>query len=113
MSTPARWRQVAEHEKLDRWQCDGDGMDVCRAPANWVAEQPVSESEWRVVAQRCLDHVPFRAIQNLNAPPESDPTLLGDTQPVDRFKSPPPAVVPPPSSSAPPIVTEIASDEDD
>lgn len=134
-TAPARWRLVREDDHLRRWQCDGDGVDLCRAPATWVAEHEANDGVVHVVGQRCPDHIPVRAFagSTLPAPPsrslqpaaethlpetletpvapvvpstvETEPQLA-DTQQADKFKSPPP-----PSSSMPADVTEIEDDE--
>lgn len=137
MTVPARWRLVREDDHLRSWQCDGDGVDLCRAPATWVAEHE-HEGVFKVVGQRCPDHIPIRAcastlpapsqpqektppVEPLASLPETIETpvaalakdaetepALADTQPADKFKSPPP---PPASSSIPPVSHDV--DEDD
>lgn len=88
MTAPARWRPVTENDVLDRWQCDGDGVDLCRAPANWIAEHE-HEGVAKVVGQRCLDHLPVRAIASLSTLPAPASPTAGEpaTPPVEPLAS--------------------------
>ena len=101
---PARWRLVREDDHLRRWQCDGDGVDLCRAPATWVAEHEANGT-LHVVGQRCPDHIPVRAFagSTLPAPPTNS------LQPPQVSPRPPRAPRTPDDASLPslPITSEM------
>jgi len=64
---PARWRMITQDDRsIVSFRCNGDGVDVCRAPASWVAERVDSEgSVGAIIEGRCPDHIPIRALQTL------------------------------------------------
>lgn len=67
MKIPARWRMITEDDRaIVSFQCSGDGVDSCRAPASWVAERIDAEGRTNaIVTSRCPDHIPVRALQTL------------------------------------------------
>lgn len=104
---PARWRLVSDNDHLKRWQCDGDGVDLCRAPATWVAEHEANGT-LHVVGQRCPDHVPVRAFRGLSTlPAPAQPS----TPPVEPLASLP--VTPPADETGEEILAVTAEHETD
>lgn len=68
---PTRWRLMTEADRTIRtsYTCEGDGVDACRAPASWVGERVDSHGRaLAIVANRCPDHIPVRALHALSSP---------------------------------------------